>query len=39
MFILVGALALLYLMWAGLYAIAVIIAVLFTGIKVKWSEL
>jgi len=39
MLILIGAVAVLYMIAMGLYVLMVIAAVLFTGIKAKWSEL
>lgn len=39
MFILIGAVALLYMMAMGLYVIFVGIIMLFTGIRVAWREL
>jgi len=39
MFILIGAIALLYMMAMGLYAIMVVVVLFFTGIRVAWKEL
>jgi hypothetical protein len=39
MFILIGAVALLYMAAMGLYAIAVILYALYIGVKIHWSDL
>lgn len=39
MFILIGAVALIFLAAMGVYTITVILYALFLGIKIPWSEL